>query len=531
MTTINSDDNSQNVVQIQPRKPSVKQKLIEMNRDQESLPVFKNWHSIVTADKQEIKIALSQNALCDQFLKLMPECITVNDTLHIVRGSVIRPLPSAKKLSVAIRKKDILLDFQPKLTFGLPMDEFHEAITQEAPQYTLATQYPRWPRLTDHFVIKDIPPERNGKLDELVAKFSVSRPVDRDFLKALFISPAWSNGWGCRPLFVIGGENHEQDSDHGTGKSTIMMLLEKIYGKAATIPDGLSRDRMIATFQSIKNQNRLLVKLDNIRGTFENTALESYITDEWIGGYKLGEGASEIRNEFTFILTANSPHLNKDGAYRAVLIKLKRPAVIDPVWKIDIEQWIHDNFELLLADIGSYLVAPKVLGVKISQGVARWANWIATILNKVNPEAHKAMADGQDELQTSDDHEILHDRLMSFITHYHCAAVAKHGLDPVRDCIFITKDLIFEIYKEAFSIHVKRTAQEFTKINALLKRLNILSTKMGIRLLHGGQVKGSVLNYDPAYPSRPVYILNKHHRTGAVAVYSQPTSDFKPYLI
>lgn len=104
MTTINSDDNTQNVVQITAKKPSVKQKLIAMNGSQEGLPVFKNWHSIVTADNQEIKIALSQNALCDQFLKLMPECITVNDTLHIVRGSVIKPLPSAKKLSVAIRR-------------------------------------------------------------------------------------------------------------------------------------------------------------------------------------------------------------------------------------------------------------------------------------------------------------------------------------------------------------------------------------------------------------------------------------------
>lgn len=531
MTTINSDDNTQNVVQITAKKPSVKQKLIAMNGSQEGLPVFKNWHSIVTADNQEIKIALSQNALCDQFLKLMPECITVNDTLHIVRGSVIKPLPSAKKLSVAIRKKDILLDFQPKLSFGLPMDEFHEAVTQEAPQYTLATHYPRWPRLPDHFVIKDLPPERNGKLDELVSKFCVSRPVDRDFLKALFISPAWSNGWGCRPLFVIGGENKEFDDDHGTGKSTIMMLLEKIYGKAATIPDGLSRDRLIATFQSIKNQNRLLVKMDNIRNTFENTALEGYITDEWIGGYKLGEGASEIRNEFTFILTANSPHLNKDGAYRAVLIKLKRPSVINPEWKIDIERWIHDNFELLLADIGSYLVAPKVPGVKISQGVARWANWIATILNKVNPEAHKAMADGQDELQTSDDHEILHDRLVSFVTHYYRAKDSTVNLDAEADCIFVTNDLMFDIYKEAFSINIKKTPYVFVTINKLLTKLGFLRTRMGVRIDGLGQVKGYAINYDKNAPTRLVYILAKHHRHGANGVYHQPSCDFKDYLV
>jgi hypothetical protein len=530
MTKTLKPEDSSTISEDQAKKSAKRKTLLSLPTP-DNLPIFQNWYGVPGHNGTEIKMALSQNTLCEQFKMLMPECITVNDTLHIVRGNLIRPLGSAKKLSVAIRKKDISLDFQPKLQYGLPMDEFHEAITQEAPQYTLATQYPRWPRLTDHFVIKDLPPEHNGKLDELVSKFSYSRPVDRDFLKALFISPAWSTGWGARPLFVIGGENKEFDNDHGTGKSTIMMLLEKIYGKAAAIPDGLSRDRMIATFQSIKNQNRLLVKLDNIRNTFENTALEGYITDEWIGGYKLGEGASEIRNEFTFILTANSPHFNKDGAFRSVLIKLKKPLVPDPSWKIDIQQWIEDNFDLLITDIGSYIVAPKVPGVKISPGVFRWSHWIDTILNKVNPEAHKAMAEGQDELLFNEDHILFGDKLRSIATYYYRSQDSTVRLDPETDSIFITNDLIFDIYREAFNDrNIKKSPAIFSKISVIAEMVGLRKTKMPVRIDGLGNTKGYILNFDPDHKLKPVYILVKHYKQGQNLVFNQPTCDFKAYI-
>jgi hypothetical protein len=531
MTKTTESDNSSPVQLLPEKRKSAKEKLLSLSPDPADLPIFKNWYETKGHDNRPVKNALSQNALCDHFLKLMPECITVNDMLHLVRDYTIKPVTTAKKLAVAVRKKDILLDFQQKLTYGLPFDEFYEAITQETPQYTVATKYPRWPRLKEHYVIKDIPANRNGKLDELVDQFSYSRPVDRDFLKALFISPAWSNGWGQRPLFVIGGENKEFDDDHGTGKSTIMMLLERIYGRAATIPDGLSRDRMIATFQSIKNQNRLLVKLDNIRGTFENTALEAYMTDEWIGGYKLGEGASEIRNEFTFILTANSPHFNKDGAYRSVLIKLKKPKVPDPDWKKRVTQWIEDNFDALIQDIGSYLEAPRVPGVKISPGVVRWSFWIETILNKCNPEAHKAMDEGQNELQASEDHIIFGDKFRSVTTYYYHSQDSRVKLDPETDSIFITNDLIFDVYREAFNdFKAKRHSSVFAKIKTLSLMIGLRKTKMPIRIDGLGNQKGYILNFDPSNKLKPVFILIKHYKSGQDFVFHQPTQDFIAYI-
>ena len=513
-----------------PQKKLDKRQKLQALAPPDDLPIFKNWYAISGKDGREVKMALSQNALCDQFKKLMPECVAINETLHIINNETVKPITNSKRLSVAIRKKDILLDFQPKLTFGLPMDEFYEAALQEVPQYETYSKYPRWPLLQSNLVLRPIGHLFNGCLDTLVDMFSYASPTDRSLLKAAIISPCWSDGWGERPLFMISGENKSHDDDQGTGKSSFLMILEKLYGVSGTVTVGLSPDRQIAQFQSFKNQNIRLIKIDNVRDLFANSILESYITEEWIGGYKLGAGHSVVHNDFTFFATGNSPQMNRDMADRTCLIHLKRPAKRDPMWRQNLVKWLDANIEPLLADIGSYLVSPSRTDLTLSPGAERWGRWVSTILHKVDPEAHHAMGAGKEELQANDDHIIFDDRLRSFATHYYSSQESSRRLDPESDSIFITNDLIFDIYREAFNTNCKKSPAVFTKINTMAKRLGLTRPNTQVRIDGLGLTRGYIINYDETARQKPVFILVKHHRHGHDAVFHQPISDFVGYI-
>jgi hypothetical protein len=495
----------------------------------ENLPIFKNWLGIDAKDGSEIKVAVSQNALVEHFLRLMPEVVAVNEQMFQIHGRTLKGLSSSKKLAVAMRKKDILLDFSEKLTYGVPLDEFYEAALQEVPQYQFWSEKPLWPPLPDTLCLQHIEPQKTGALDELVNFFCPAREVDRSLLKAAFISPAWSNGWGARPLFLIGGENKEFDDDQGTGKSTVIQILEKLYGVSATISNSNS-DRLIAQFQSLKNQNIRLVKVDNIRDNFSNSILESYITEEWIGGYKLNVGHSSVRNDFTFFATGNSPHCNKDMADRICLIKLKKPKNPDPAWKDNVYKFVAENQERIFADIGWYLMQPQALHLPLSKGCERWGRWVTTVLHKVDPQAHVAMGLGKGELLANEDHQIFADRFAIFATHYYRSASSTTRIDPQHDTIFVPNDLVFDIYRDAFSLNVRRSPAVFAKIADLAAKLGWTKSRMGVRIEGLGQPKGYFINFKPEDLCKPVYLIIKHHKSGQDAVWHQPTSDFLEYL-
>jgi len=500
-------ENNAKIVTLREKKTSVREKMAQLARP--PTIAIQNYYITAGENGSDIRVALSQNAMVEQFKHLMPEVCTINESLFTVRNKKLKPLKNHRKLAVAIRKKDILLDFNNRVAFSLPIEDFYEAVKDEVPAYESWSHWPRWPPQPAHLAIEQVETGPTGYLDKLISYFCPARPVDTIFLKALFVSPAWLTGAGKRPLFVIAGEGLEHDSDQGTGKSKVVHMLERLYNPAITIPDGLSADRVIALLQSIGSQDRAIIKLDNLRDFYQNPTIEAYITDEYIGGYKLNEGFSQLKNHFTWVATANSPHFNKDMASRAVLIKLKKPVNPDPLWQKNLENFIDDNKRQILADIGHLIMADDV-HLNVAKDVARWGPWLSTILNKLDTAAHESMSSGQNELMASDDIESFTESLSVMIACYFKSYSSNTKLDPSTDCCLITPAMAWEVYKQ--STAKRKTSVAMREMAKLARKNDIAVLKNNVRVPGLGKIRGYVLNHQQATNDTQVYVITRNFR-------------------
>jgi hypothetical protein len=485
---------------------------------------------ISAVGKRDVKVAISQNALCDRFKQLMPEVVSINKDLYAIdrQTGILEQIKSARHLGVLIRRKDILLDFCPKLPFALSLDDFFEALRQTLPHYKSWSLFPKWPERTSHLAIKKVAPAKTGSLSRLVDYFCPSRDVDRIFIKALFATVGWSNGAGLRPLFVIAGTGEDHDSDQGTGKSKLVHMLERLWGRGASIPQGMGPDRIIALLQSLGQSNVPIIKLDNIRDFASNPILEAYITDEEISGYKLHHGFGSIKNDFTWVATGNSPHFNRDLANRTVLIKLARPKNPLPEWQETVERFIDDNREAILADVGHILTSSSVV-VETAKDVARWGPWLSAVLNKLDPDAHKFMSMGQTELAASEDHLIFKDHLENYVSRYYRAYKSNVTVDSDKDCVFLSNNVIFDIYAKVAG-RAARNSRTFVVINNLAKKIGLTRLKNSVRIEGHGKIRGYLLNGHKREADSQVYIITAENSLSSIVTGVKKFGDFSSLI-
>src|SRR5262249_53209740 len=113
-------------------------------------------------------------------------------------------------------------------------DEFLATLQMVATNYDGVETMPHEPRLPGLYYCH--PPVQGGDgtaLAELLGRFSPASPVDRDLLKALFLSAFWGGPPGQRPGWLITSDEDgtgAADRGRGTGKTTLAQMVGRLAG-------------------------------------------------------------------------------------------------------------------------------------------------------------------------------------------------------------------------------------------------------------------------------------------------------------
>ena len=362
--------------------------------------IFQNWTIVGTREvrkkgKDNLEVitntpvyaAKRPSELIDELKTLLPNFINVNGDLTELRDDpktgylIPRSRFKPDDVEASLYAKDVTLGFKLTLdgsTKWAPLIVHYRDCVR---QVSRVTKYPSWPVQEDHLVLAPgIEPQANGALDRLVDFFCPETETDRKLIKALFVTPAWSEGQGKRPLFLVMGP-HDAASNVSIGKSKLAEKLQKLYQAGADFPQEVKPERWLTTIMEM--QHAQIVRFDNVRvSEWSSTILERIVTSEMISGHKHGVGHREYPNHITFVATINDPHLNDDLASRAIVIRVKKPETYGQ-WERNVDTWIEENRKDVLRDIGSIIMSQNVPDPDMNTQF-RFPQWKETILNKID---------------------------------------------------------------------------------------------------------------------------------------------------
>lgn len=298
-------------------------------------------------------------------------------TLCYTAGGELRPITSAKELFAYI-DGFAACDWRRG---GVTKEEFFEGLRQRAKRFDWATGHPHFPALGNVYYTCEFPKaQHTGALDELVDRFEVAGPQDRQLLKALFVTPFWGGPPGKRPAFTITTEpGSDDDRGVGAGKTTVAEMVGKLAGGYISIRHNTSPDRVLAGLLSPEALPYRVALIDNLKSyRFSSELNESLVTCESINGYRLYHGHASRPNFLTTIVTVNGAAYSKDMALRTVVIFLRRPERM-PGWHRETTTYIEKNRARILSDIRWHLGRPgKTMG-----RVDRWEDWCGEVLNRM----------------------------------------------------------------------------------------------------------------------------------------------------
>ena len=96
-------------------------------------------------------------------------------------------------------------------------NEVFEELRRTSTRFTAVEDMPHEPPMAGHYYACDtIEPGDGSHLRQLIERFAPETDIDRDLLRAAFLTPAWGGPAGCRPCYVV-----TSDDGRGVGKSTV----------------------------------------------------------------------------------------------------------------------------------------------------------------------------------------------------------------------------------------------------------------------------------------------------------------------
>lgn len=284
--------------------------------------------------------------------------------------------------------------------------EFYSHVCQSNAfeQYRAIETLPHWPRLPFHFYLWEAPKDYTPSgeyLEKLLSFFpNCESAHDAAILKAMFLSPAWGGPYGSRPAFVL------EAPDRGSGKTMAANVLGRLFKGYIDLELSRSGEEDLASrLLSGEGLTRRIVRIDNVKRQASSGLIENLITCDDISGKRLFRGEGSRPNVLVWILTANGLRMSRDMADRSFVVRFRRLTDQEKSspWKSAVFQYVDENRDRILADIGQVLSAPITYPCQVSD---RWPEFTAQVLAHCfadRASLQAAVSLNQDRRNTHDD--------------------------------------------------------------------------------------------------------------------------------
>lgn len=339
---------------------------------------LENFYSFLDEHEKEVKVARPAEEIYADYEKLTGNSIKrLNSTPFVVHNNEINLMPSAKDIFAYLNHIGIKAIWSDNIKGAVCKSEFHGVIQLRAEKFELVSELPCYPPLESVFYMRNEPPRETGRLEELVNKFNYATDVDRQLIKAMFMTPFWGGECGQRPAFLIDGMESDDKGNRGIGKTTLTDALVELCGGSCvdltSKTDGDEiRKRLLTAYKE------RIVRMDNIKAqSLSNETLESLITAKRVSGHQMFHGHNSIPNAFTYVLTFNDAVLSKDMSQRCIIIRLKRPKY-QAEWWSNVVDFINKYRWDIIADIGFMFTKES----KDAEAASRFPRWERNVLSK-----------------------------------------------------------------------------------------------------------------------------------------------------
>jgi hypothetical protein len=267
--------------------------------------------------------------------------------------------------------------FFNNMTGCISKQEFFFYLCGELKKYEQITDLPHDPKIETYFYNHKVyGPNTFNRLDQVIDMFNPATPMDRDLIKAAFVTPFWGGAPGSKPAMLI--ESDGKDDGRGVGKTSLCDAISEVAGgyidlQIASDIEEVKKRLLGATGQRI-------VRFDNVKSSkLSSAGIEGLITSKSISGRKNYSDGDTIRNYYTFILTMNDANFSKDMAERSVRIQLSRNPYTND-WNDQMDYIMTHYKHEIIADIMEILnTQPRVCDTPI-----RFGPWQRYVLSKIN---------------------------------------------------------------------------------------------------------------------------------------------------
>ena len=326
-------------------------------------------------------------------------------------------------------------------------------------------------------------------LEKLLDFFSVAdQEIDRELLRAAFMSPLWGGPPGTRPAFFFTSKDGP-----GAGKTKTAEAIGYLFGGAISMEKTSSISEIKTRILSDKAQGKRIALLDNIQAAnWRWGDFEALLSARAISGKVLYVGEGTRPNYLTYLLTGNGLSLGRDISERVVEIRMQKPDYFKHRnWVADLFTYIDQNRMAILADLAALLTAdPQDMGNEAS----RWSDWEVAVLSKcANPqklfaEIQKRQSEADSDEDTSYNlHEVIWQQLDSF------------NYNPVKARVFIPSWVINDWYRIA-----TKTAVSVTKSTRELKMAVTQGTLPNLAYHPAKDIRGFVWEGDEGDNTQPI---------------------------
>ena len=266
-------------------------------------------------------------------------------------------------------------------------NELFEGLSRSATRFEAISYVPDFPKRDDIFYAHDqLPaPDADHKyFNDFVDFFKPANELFKVLLKAFITAPLYFEHGIPRPLWII-----DSVDGAGTGKTTIVEMVAKLYGAGGTENKGGSPIRtskqelrtnfsdLVKRIVSSEGRQARLLLVDNVTGNFQSSEFADMITSDSISGKApYGRGEETRPNNLTYVMTANSASVDNDLATRGYYIQVQRPNY-SATWKQDIMQYLQLYRLHILADIIDIIENHKLFNLP---PVTRFAEFETKIL-------------------------------------------------------------------------------------------------------------------------------------------------------
>lgn len=142
-------------------------------------------------------------------------------------------------------------------------------------------------------------PEPSGRLGLLLDFFCPATPVDRELLKAFFLTLFWGGPPGSRPAFLITGPEDDPFQGRGIGKTKVSEVAAELAGGYVDVSPNDQIADVKTRLLSDEARAKRIIRLDNVKSLkFSHADLEGLITSSGISGKMLyrGEGHAQTQS-------------------------------------------------------------------------------------------------------------------------------------------------------------------------------------------------------------------------------------------